>query len=144
MPLPHGGWCAENLPALNEDLCSVSIPNSDRHSANSLLILLWAVPVVAYCGLVGAAVFSVFLNRQSVARRGMKGWRGVQVGESNQIFGSVTAQEIVDAIEMQTGRKLDKKARFAQSRSLGFQLQPVSQFFISRAPRPAPILAPVL
>lgn len=47
----------------------------------------------------------------------MKGWQGAQVGESDQIFGSVTAQEIVDAIEMQTGRKLDKKARFAQSYS---------------------------
>lgn len=31
------------------------------------------------------------------------------VGESNQIFGSVTAQEVVDAIEQQTGRVVDKR-----------------------------------
>lgn len=32
-----------------------------------------------------------------------------QTGEKEQIFGSVTAQEVVDAIKMQTGRELDKK-----------------------------------
>ena len=35
------------------------------------------------------------------------------MGEADQIFGSVTTQEVVDAIEMQTSRKLDKKARRA-------------------------------
>jgi hypothetical protein len=33
----------------------------------------------------------------------------LQVGEKDQIFGSVTAAEVTDAIEMQTGRQLDKK-----------------------------------
>lgn len=33
-----------------------------------------------------------------------------KVGDSNQIFGSVTAQEVVDAIEQQTGRVLDKRS----------------------------------
>ena len=32
-----------------------------------------------------------------------------KVGEADQIFGSVTAQEIVDAIQQQTGRELNKK-----------------------------------
>jgi len=33
-----------------------------------------------------------------------------KVGEKDAIFGSVTAQELVDAIRMQTGRELDRKA----------------------------------
>lgn len=33
-----------------------------------------------------------------------------KVGENEAIFGSVTAQELVDAIRMQTGRELDRKA----------------------------------
>jgi large subunit ribosomal protein L9 len=32
-----------------------------------------------------------------------------KVGEADQIFGSVTTQEIVDAIKQQTGRELNKK-----------------------------------
>ena len=34
---------------------------------------------------------------------------GWQVGEKDQIFGSVSAADIVEAIELQTGRQLDKK-----------------------------------
>ncbi|KAL4458871.1 hypothetical protein ABPG75_013736 [Micractinium tetrahymenae] len=33
-----------------------------------------------------------------------------KVGDKDAIFGSVTAQELVDAIRMQTGRELDRKA----------------------------------
>lgn len=33
-----------------------------------------------------------------------------KVGENNQIFGSVTSQDIVDVVNMQTGRTLDKKS----------------------------------
>ncbi len=33
----------------------------------------------------------------------------LQVGEKDQIFGSVTPAEVVEAIELQTGRQLDKK-----------------------------------
>jgi large subunit ribosomal protein L9 len=32
------------------------------------------------------------------------------VGEDGKIFGSVTAADVVDAVEMQTSKKLDKKA----------------------------------
>ena len=32
-----------------------------------------------------------------------------QVGEKDQIFGSVSTADIVEAIERQTGRQLDKK-----------------------------------
>ena len=32
-----------------------------------------------------------------------------KVGEEEQIFGSVTAQDVVDAIKMQTGRQLEKR-----------------------------------
>jgi large subunit ribosomal protein L9 len=32
-----------------------------------------------------------------------------KVGEGDQIFGSVTTQEIIDAIKMQTGRELEKR-----------------------------------
>lgn len=32
-----------------------------------------------------------------------------KVGENNQIFGSVTVQEVVEAINQQTGRQLDKR-----------------------------------
>lgn len=33
-----------------------------------------------------------------------------KVGKDNQIFGSVTTQEVVDAVNMQTGRQLDRRA----------------------------------
>jgi hypothetical protein len=33
-----------------------------------------------------------------------------QVGANDQIFGSVTAVDVIEAIRMQTGRELDKKA----------------------------------
>lgn len=32
-----------------------------------------------------------------------------KVGEGNKIFGSVTAQDVVEAIKMQTGREIEKK-----------------------------------
>ena len=35
----------------------------------------------------------------------------LQVGEKDQIFGSVSAADIVEAIELQTGRQLDKKVK---------------------------------
>jgi Ribosomal protein L9, C-terminal domain len=35
--------------------------------------------------------------------------RVLQVGEKDQIFGSVSTADIVEAIERQTGRQLDKK-----------------------------------
>ncbi len=42
------------------------------------------------------------------------------MGEKGSIFGSVTAQELVDAIRMQTGRELDKKAMdIPEIRTLG-------------------------
>jgi hypothetical protein len=42
------------------------------------------------------------------------------VGEGDAIFGSVTAVEVVEAIKMQTGRELDKKAvTLPEIKSLG-------------------------
>jgi Ribosomal protein L9, C-terminal domain len=39
--------------------------------------------------------------------------RALQVGEKDQIFGSVSTADIVEAIELQTGRQLDKKVTCA-------------------------------
>lgn len=42
------------------------------------------------------------------------------MGEGDAIFGSVTAVEVVEAIKMQTGRELDKKAvTLPEIKSLG-------------------------
>ena len=43
-----------------------------------------------------------------------------KVGEKDQIFGSVTAQDVVDAIKMQTGRELDRRTlALPEVKSLG-------------------------
>ena len=63
-----------------------------------------------------------------------------QVGEKDQIFGSVTAAEVTEAIELQTGRALDKKVGCVTTQICAAPMTParVRSAVLKRLPYHAP------